>query len=77
MPRSDASPSRNANTPSTAPASPSPTRSSPCKAKDVANKRLHTRGTEMLTATGVATPNKPATEEKDDSLKAAKALTEL
>ena len=31
----------------------------------------------MLTATGVATPNKPATEENNDLLEAAKALTEL
>ena len=31
----------------------------------------------MSTATGAATPNKPATQEKDDSLEAAKALTEL
>ena len=31
----------------------------------------------MSTATGVATPNKPSTEDKDNSLEAAKALAEL
>ena len=77
MPRSDASPSGKTNTLTTTPASPLSHRSSPCIAKLRANSQIDTQGTMQSTATGVATRDGPAIDEKDDSLEAAKALAGL
>ena len=77
MPRSDASSSRNTNTPTTTPALPLSHRSSPRIAKLRANSQIDTQGTMQSTATGVATRDRPATDEKDNFLEAAKELAGL